>query len=121
MTKHSPQGNPQANATIERIHQVLSNIVRTYNIQETYVDDSDPWMDIIAVAEFLIKSRYYWNKPGKYGTISFWARHNNTNQLHRKLDIHISAETSTNLKIRNSQKLNKNQLTITTLEIKSWS
>ena len=32
-TKPASPGNPQAYAIIERVHQVLGNIVRTYNIQ----------------------------------------------------------------------------------------
>ena len=36
-TKSASPRNPQENAKIERIHQVLRNIVHTYNLQETYV------------------------------------------------------------------------------------
>ena len=46
-TKPASPGNTQANTTIEIIHQVLGNIVRTYNLQEKYVDDADPWMGIL--------------------------------------------------------------------------
>ena len=48
-------GNPQENLTIEIIHPVLGNLLRTYNIQETYVDDADPWMGILAEAAFAIR------------------------------------------------------------------
>ena len=51
-TKPASPGNPQANVTIERIHLVLRNILRTYNLQETYVYDADPWMSILAAAAF---------------------------------------------------------------------
>ena len=34
-------GNPQAHAIIERIYQVLWNLVRRYNLQGKYVDDAD--------------------------------------------------------------------------------
>ena len=54
-------GNPQANETIYRIHQVLGNLVRTYNLQETYVDDADPRMGILAAAAFAVQSMYLWN------------------------------------------------------------
>ena len=47
-------GNPQANKTIERIHQVLGNLVRTYNLQETYVDDADPWIGILVAEAFAV-------------------------------------------------------------------
>ena len=34
--------NLQANDIIEIIHQELGNPLRMYNLQEPYVDDSDP-------------------------------------------------------------------------------
>ena len=37
---------------LERIHQVLGNQVRTYNIKETYVDKYDPWTGILSAAAF---------------------------------------------------------------------
>ena len=59
MTKpHSP-GNPQADAIIERINQSLGRLVYTYNIQETYIDDDDPWMGILAIAAFAVRSTYH--------------------------------------------------------------
>ena len=36
-TKPASSSNPQANAIIERIHQVLGNIIRYFNLQDTYV------------------------------------------------------------------------------------
>ena len=33
---------------MERIHQVLGNLVRAFNIKETYVDKNDPWLGILA-------------------------------------------------------------------------
>ena len=57
--KPDSPGNPQANATIERIHQVLENIVRTYNLQETYVDYADPWMGILVAADCGVQSMYH--------------------------------------------------------------
>ena len=44
-----------SNAVLERIHQVLGNLVRTFNIStQTYVDEYDPWTGILAAAEFSI-------------------------------------------------------------------
>ena len=39
--KPSTLVNPMSNAILERIHQVLGNLVRTYNIYQTYVDKDD--------------------------------------------------------------------------------
>ena len=46
------------NEIIEIIHQVLGNVVRTYNLQETYVDDADPWMGILAAADLVVYYTY---------------------------------------------------------------
>ena len=43
-TKPDSSRNPQANAIIERIHQVLGNLVRSFNLHDTYVHDDDPCM-----------------------------------------------------------------------------
>ena len=45
-----------SNAILERIHQVIGNLVRTFNVQQTYVDKNDPWTDILAAAAFAIRS-----------------------------------------------------------------
>ena len=48
-------GKPQSNTIIERINQVLGKLVHTYNPQETYVDDADPWMGILAAEYFTVR------------------------------------------------------------------
>ena len=59
------------NAIVERIHQVIRNLVRTYNIQETYVDDSGPWMGILTSAAFAVHSTYHTTKGKSRGQIVF--------------------------------------------------
>ena len=49
--------NPQANAIIERIHQTLGNILRTFDIDE--VDEKDPWSGILAAASFAVRATYH--------------------------------------------------------------
>ena len=61
-TKPASPGNQQANAIVERIHQVIRNIVRTFNIQETYVDDAGQWMGILTSAAFAVHSTYHTTK-----------------------------------------------------------
>ena len=41
---------------LERIHQVIENLVRTFNITQTYVDEEDPWLGILFAAAFEIFS-----------------------------------------------------------------
>ena len=48
--------NPMSNEALERIRQVLGNLVQTFNISnKTYVDKDDPWMVILAAAAFTIR------------------------------------------------------------------
>ena len=53
-TKPDSPGKPQKNVIIHIIHKVLGNLVQTYNIQETYVDDADLWMGILEASVFAV-------------------------------------------------------------------
>ena len=48
--------NPQANAVVERIHQVLANMVRTFELEDKYLDADDPWKVILSAVAFAIRS-----------------------------------------------------------------
>ena len=48
--KLSTSENSTPNAILERIHQVIGNLVRTFNITKTYVGKDDPWLGILAAA-----------------------------------------------------------------------
>ena len=50
---------PQANELIEITNQVLGNLVCTYNLQETYLYGSDPWMGILSESAFESHSTYH--------------------------------------------------------------
>ena len=57
-----------SNAILKRVHQVIGNLVWTFNIQQTYFDEDDPWTGILAAAEFGIlskKSRQKGYNPGQ--------------------------------------------------------
>ena len=40
--------DPQVNSMLERIHQVISNLVSTFDLQNNYLDEDDPWSGILA-------------------------------------------------------------------------
>ena len=47
--------NPQANAIIERIHQTIGNVIRTFQVQQDkYLDEKDPWGGILAATMFAV-------------------------------------------------------------------
>ena len=63
--------NPMSNAILERIHQVLGNLVHNFNIQKTYVDENDQWADILAAEAFAISSTTNWQKGYSPGQLIF--------------------------------------------------
>ena len=57
-----------SNAILERISQVLGNLVQIFNIQQTYFDENDPRMGILAAAALEIcstTSRQTFYSPGQ--------------------------------------------------------
>ena len=49
--------NPQANPIIERIHQTLGNIIRSFDL--TNLDETDPWSGILAATMFAVRATYH--------------------------------------------------------------
>jgi hypothetical protein len=59
--------NPQANAIVERVHQVIGNIICTVELENNYLDDNDPWKGILSVTAFAVRSTFHTtlqNTPG---------------------------------------------------------
>ena len=48
--------NPQANSVLERVHQTIGNIIRTFKIQNMKLDDDDPWAGILASTMFALRT-----------------------------------------------------------------
>ena len=46
--------NPQANAIVERVHQTIGNMIRTFEPQD--IDDDDPWSGILAAVAFAVRA-----------------------------------------------------------------
>ena len=53
--KTSTLGNPTSNSILEQIQQVQDNLVRNFNIKETYATKYYPWLVILAAAVSLNK------------------------------------------------------------------
>ncbi len=49
--------NPQANAIIERVHQTIGNIIRTFDVQS--MDSNDPWGGILAATMFAVRAAFH--------------------------------------------------------------
>ena len=48
--------NPTSNTILKHIHGVLSDLVWTYNIKDTYIDKGDLWLVILVAVEFTVRS-----------------------------------------------------------------
>jgi len=51
--------NPQSNGIIERVHQVLGDALRTFELEEQDLDETDPWTPFLAATAFAIRSTYH--------------------------------------------------------------
>ena len=60
-----------SNVVLERIHQVLGNLVRAFNIPKTYVDKDDPCSGILATSVFGIRSTTNRKKGYSLGQLGF--------------------------------------------------
>ena len=70
-TKFITTRNPQANAIIERVHQVIANLVRTFNLEEECMDEDDPWAGILTSAAFAIRSTFHTTLKATPGQLVF--------------------------------------------------
>jgi len=60
--------NPQANAIVERVHQVIGNIIRTFELETNYMDEDNPWKGILSATAFAVRSTFHTtlkNTPGQ--------------------------------------------------------
>ena len=52
--------NPQSNAIVEHVHQMLRNLIRSFELQDNpYLDSDDLWSGILAAAAFAMCSTYH--------------------------------------------------------------
>jgi transposase InsO family protein len=67
-TKPITVRNPQANAIVERVHQVIGNIIRTFELEDNYLDEDNPWKGILSATAFAVRSTFHTtlrNTPGQ--------------------------------------------------------
>ena len=49
--------NPQANAIVERVHQTIGNMIRTFEVQDKDdLDEDDPWSGILSAVAFAVRA-----------------------------------------------------------------
>ena len=63
--------NPQANGIVERVHQVIGDMLRAFNIDELSLDKEDPFGEILARVGWAIRSTYHTTLQATPGQLVF--------------------------------------------------
>jgi NADH:ubiquinone oxidoreductase subunit len=88
--------NPQANAVIERIHQTIANMIRTFEVQdEPHLDPDNPWAGILAATMFAVQATYHTTLQATPAQLVFG----------RDAILNIQFEANWNLIQRNKQRI----------------
>jgi hypothetical protein len=112
--------NPQANAIVERVHQVIGNIIRTFELENNYLNDNDPWKGILSATAFAVQSTFYTTLQNTPGQLVF-GRDMILNVKHEANWEYICAEKQ-NKRIKNIKaETLREYLTLTILVIKFYS
>ena len=61
----------QASYILERIHQVVPNLVLKFNLKNNYLDEDDPWSGILAATSFVVCSTYHTTLQATSGQLLF--------------------------------------------------
>ena len=57
--KHPTSHNPQSNGVIERIHQVVGNSLRTFQLESATLNEDDPWTTYLASVAWAVRSTFH--------------------------------------------------------------
>ena len=57
--KATTKYNPQSNGIVERVHAVLNDILRTFELEERELYEADPWTEFLSAAAFAIRATYH--------------------------------------------------------------
>ncbi|MGH7974544.1 MAG: RNase H-like domain-containing protein, partial [bacterium] len=63
--------NPQANGILERVHQVLANMLRTFNLENQVLDDNNTVQSFLSSAAWAIRSTYHTTLDATPGQLVF--------------------------------------------------
>ncbi len=69
--KISTDYNPQSNAIIKRVHQVLGNALRTFELEKRELDDKEPFEPFLTATAYAIRSTYHTTLQATQGQLVF--------------------------------------------------
>ena len=70
-SKNTTDYNLQCNSALERVHQVLGNALRTFELEEQELDDENPWEPFMTAVAYAIRSTYHTTLQATPGQIIF--------------------------------------------------
>jgi hypothetical protein len=70
-TKISTEYNPQSNAIIERVHQVLGNALRTFELEKRELDTINPFEPFLTATAYAVRSTYHTTLQATPGQLIF--------------------------------------------------
>ena len=69
--KISTDYNPQSNAIIKRVHQVLGNALRTFELEKRELDEKEPFEPFLTATAYAIRSTYHTTLRATPGQLVF--------------------------------------------------
>ena len=69
--KRSTEYNLQSNGIVERVHQVLGNTLRTFELEKEKLKEVNPWEPFLSAAAFVIRSTYHTTLEATLGQLVF--------------------------------------------------
>ena len=72
--------NPQTNSTIERIHQTIGNIIRSFQIGHLEVDEQDPGVEFWSLLHLLHEHPPYYDSSNS-NSACVWERCHTQHQI----------------------------------------
>ena len=63
--------NPQSNAMLERVHQTIGNMLRTYELENFEFDEDDPWSGILSAIAWAIRSTVHTTTKATAGQLVY--------------------------------------------------
>jgi hypothetical protein len=63
--------NPQGNIIIERVHQIMGNVLRSFELEERDLDPNNPWDDFFQACSGGIRSTYHTTSQASPGQLVF--------------------------------------------------
>eukprot|EP00957_Ditylum_brightwellii_P154706 11774780-Ditylum_brightwellii.AAC.1 len=51
--------NSQGNSIIERVHHAIENMIRSFDVHDTIIDEKDSWMRMFRAVRFVIRAIEY--------------------------------------------------------------